>query len=56
MAVASPALRTLGQEHHGLRWPLPEIDCVHPLDDGSAGVLLRSVAETAHGLGMDGRR
>ncbi|MFD3590237.1 phytoene desaturase family protein [Streptomyces sp. NPDC058683] len=56
MAVTSPALRALGLERHGLRWRLPEIDCVHPLDDGTAGVLLRSVTETAAGLGPDGRR
>ncbi|MGY3677945.1 phytoene desaturase family protein [Streptomyces sp. TE33382] len=56
MAVTSPALRSLGLERHGLRWRLPEIDCVHPLDDGTAGVLRRSVAETADGLGADGRR
>jgi phytoene dehydrogenase-like protein len=56
MAVTSPALRALDLERHGLRWLLPEIDCVHPLDDGTAGVLLRSVAGTARGLGPDGRR
>ncbi|WP_416974464.1 phytoene desaturase family protein [Streptomyces sp. 4F14] len=50
MAVASPFLRTLGLEEHGLRWCLPEIDCVHPLDSGPAGVLHRSVARTAEGL------
>ncbi|KOV68751.1 phytoene desaturase family protein [Streptomyces sp. MMG1121] len=55
-APASPALRALGLERHGLRWRLADIDCVHPLDDGSAGVLLRSVAETARLLGPDGDR
>ena len=34
----------------------PEIDCVHPLDGGSAGVLYRSVEATADGLGADGAR
>ncbi|MFD8388045.1 phytoene desaturase family protein [Streptomyces sp. NPDC059680] len=53
MAVSSPALRTLGLERHGLRWLLPDIDCAHPLDDGSAGVLLRSVPDTARMLGPD---
>ncbi|AKJ08777.1 FAD-dependent oxidoreductase [Streptomyces incarnatus] len=56
MAVSSPALRALDLERHGLRWLLPDIDCVHPLDDGSAGVLLRSVADTARMLGPDGDR
>ena len=56
MAVGSPFLRTLGLERHGLRWCLPEIDCVHPLDSGDAGVLHRSVRDTAAALGgPDGR-
>ncbi|HEY8987216.1 MAG TPA: NAD(P)/FAD-dependent oxidoreductase [Streptomyces sp.] len=56
MAVGSPFLRELGLERHGLTWRLADIDCVHPLDGGTAGVLHRSVAETAEGLGVDGRR
>jgi phytoene dehydrogenase-like protein len=56
MAVGSPFLGGLGLERYGLRWRLPEIDCVHPLDDGTAGVLRRSVTDTAAGLGADGRR
>ncbi|MFF8729776.1 phytoene desaturase family protein [Streptomyces sp. NPDC015171] len=56
LAVTSPAHQALDLEHHGLRWRLPDIDCVHPLDDGTAGVLLRSVRETARGLGADGTR
>jgi phytoene dehydrogenase-like protein len=56
MAVGSPVLNDLGLDRYGLRWRLPEVDCVHPLDDGSAGVLHRSVDETAAGLGRDDRR
>lgn len=56
MAVGSPFLRELGLDRHGLKWALPEIDCVHPLDGGTAGVLHRSVTETTAGLGADGRR
>jgi phytoene dehydrogenase-like protein len=56
MAVGSPFLQGLGLDRHGLTWTLPEIDCVHPLDGGTAGVLHRSVTETAAGLGADGRR
>ncbi|MFJ6727147.1 phytoene desaturase family protein [Streptomyces sp. NPDC091281] len=56
MGVTSPAFRALELERHGLRWRLPEVDCVHPLDDGSAGVLLRSVDDTARLLGRDGDR
>ncbi|MGV9614519.1 phytoene desaturase family protein [Nocardia xishanensis] len=55
MAVGSPFLRSLDLARYGLTWAWPEIDCVHPLDDGSAGVLHRSVADTAAGLGADGR-
>ncbi|MBF6212682.1 NAD(P)/FAD-dependent oxidoreductase [Nocardia puris] len=56
MAVGSPFLNGLGLDRYGLTWRLPEIDCVHPLDDGSAGVLHRSVERTAAGLGRDGAR
>lgn len=54
MAVASPFLRTLGLERHGLEWRWPAVDLAHPLDRGGAAVLVRSVAETARGLGADG--
>jgi phytoene dehydrogenase-like protein len=54
MAVGSPFLRSLDLEARGLVWLWPEVDLAHPLDDGSAGVLVRSVDETAEGLGDDG--
>jgi phytoene dehydrogenase-like protein len=54
MAVGSPFLRSLDLEQHGLEWLLPEVDLAHPLDDGSAGVMVRSIDETAEGLGQDG--
>ncbi|MFC6063964.1 phytoene desaturase family protein [Streptomyces ochraceiscleroticus] len=56
MAVGSAFLRGLDLERHGLHWRWPEIDCVHPLDGRDAAVLHRSVAETAAGLGTDGKR
>ncbi|MCW2519627.1 MAG: phytoene dehydrogenase-like oxidoreductase [Mycobacterium sp.] len=56
MAVGSPFLTDLGLERYGLSWRLPDIDCVHPLDGGGAGVLHRSVDATADGLGTDGRK
>jgi phytoene dehydrogenase-like protein len=56
MAVGSQFLSGLELDRYGLSWRLPEIDCVHPLDGGSAGVLYRSVEATAAGLGVDGRR
>jgi phytoene dehydrogenase-like protein len=54
MAVGSPFLRSLDLDAHGLEWLWPEIDLAHPLDDGSAGVMVRSIDETAEGLGEDG--
>lgn len=56
MAVGSRFLSDVGLQRYGLAWRWPEIDCVHPLDDGSAGVLYRSVEQTAAGLGRDGSR
>jgi phytoene dehydrogenase-like protein len=54
MAVGSPFLNGLRLERHGLEWCWPEVDCAHPLDDGSAGVMRQSLEETARGLGADG--
>ncbi|MDT7588189.1 MAG: hypothetical protein QOE32_5739 [Pseudonocardiales bacterium] len=56
MAVGSPALAELDLARYGLRWCVPEIDLVHPLDGGDAAVLHRSVEATAEGLGADGKR
>jgi phytoene dehydrogenase-like protein len=56
MAAASPFLRSLGLERYGLEWLWPEVSLAHPLDDGTAGVMLRDVEETARGLGEDGAR
>lgn len=56
MAVGSPLLADLDLTNYGLHWRRTEIDCVHPLDDGDAGVLYQSVDETAAALGPDGSR
>ncbi|HVQ99433.1 MAG TPA: NAD(P)/FAD-dependent oxidoreductase [Mycobacterium sp.] len=56
MAVGSPLWKEVDLERHGLRWQWPEIDCAHPLDDGTAGLLYRSIGQTAVGLGPDGTR
>jgi phytoene dehydrogenase-like protein len=53
--LASPFLSSLPLAEHGLVWRYPEIDLAHPLDDGSAGVMVRSLDETCAGLGADGR-
>lgn len=54
IAAASPFLTELNLASHGLAWLQPVIDCAHPLDDGSAGVLCRSIDRTADGMGRDG--
>ncbi|HEV7362570.1 MAG TPA: FAD-dependent oxidoreductase, partial [Mycobacterium sp.] len=56
MAVGSQFLSSFDLQRYGLSWRWPEIDCVHPLDGGTAGVLHRSVQQTAAGLGRDGAR
>ena len=56
MAVGSPFLSKFNLDRYGLTWRWPDVDCVHPLDGGSAGVLHRSVEQTAAGLGRDGSR
>jgi phytoene dehydrogenase-like protein len=56
MAAGSPFLNGLGLDRYGLSWRWAEIDCAHPLDGGDAGLLYRSVEDTAAGLGADGGR
>src|SRR5699024_5590341 len=48
--AGSPALRELGLQRHGLRWRYPQIDLAHPLDDGNAAALYRSLDESRAGL------
>ncbi len=54
MAAGSPFLNSLDLGKHGLEWLFAEIDLAHPLDDGSAGVMVHSIDETTRGLGEDG--
>ncbi len=54
LGVASPVFGALPLAEHGLRWAWPDIDVVHPLDGGRAGVLRRSLDATVAGLGADG--
>src|SRR4029077_10556083 len=53
-AVGSPFLRSLPLEEHGLEWIHSPAPLAHPLDDGTAVLLERSVAATAGDLGEDG--
>jgi phytoene dehydrogenase-like protein len=54
MAVASPFFASLPLKSHGLEFIFPEICAAHPLDNGKAIVLSRSLEETARGMGSDG--
>lgn len=52
--VGSPFLSSLPLAEHGLRWVHPDVPLAHPLDDGPAALLHRSLRDTAAGLGEDG--
>jgi phytoene dehydrogenase-like protein len=51
MAVGSPFFQELPLKGYGLNFVYPVIDAAHPLDDGNAAILKRSVTETAEKLG-----
>ena len=55
MGILSPFYTTLPLAEHGLVWCKPNASIAHPLDDGPAILLYRSLAKTAEGLGRDGR-
>jgi phytoene dehydrogenase-like protein len=52
-AAASPFLRDLPLAEHGLAWVEPPISLAHPLDDGTATILERSVDATVARFGAD---
>jgi len=52
--IASPFFCALPLTEHGLHWAHAEIDLAHPLDDGSAGVMVASLQATVAGLGDAG--
>ena len=55
LGLASPFLRTLPLEQYGLEWIHPPAPLAHPLDDGTAAVLERSVEATgARNRGISG--
>ena len=53
LVVASPFFRTLPLDAHGLEWVHPGAPLAHPLDDGTAAVLERSLTATGESLGVD---
>src|SRR5947207_7230341 len=55
LAAGSPFFRKLRLERYGLQWLQPEFPLAHPLDNGNAAILQRSVGKTAASLGADER-
>ena len=53
LAVASPFFSTLPLAEAGLHWIAPSAELAHPLDDGTAVMLERGIADTASQLGPD---
>lgn len=56
LGYVSPFFRTLPLERYGLEWIHPPAPLAHPLDDGTAVVLERSLYDTAQTLGCDADR
>jgi phytoene dehydrogenase-like protein len=55
LAVCSRAFASFPLAEHGLEWIQPPFPLAHPLDDGSAAILARSLASTCARLDVDGR-
>jgi phytoene dehydrogenase-like protein len=55
LGAGSPVFRAFPLGEHGLEWVYAPIEVAHPLDDGTAVALHRSVGATAAGLGEDAR-
>lgn len=56
LGLLSPYLSTLPLAEHGLHWVQAQASIAHPLDDGTAVVVRRSLEDTAAGLGVDAHR
>ncbi len=55
MGAGSPFFATLPLADHGLQWIHGDAPLAHPLDDGTAVILERSLDETEKELGVDGK-
>ena len=53
MGILSPFFRQLPLDAHGLEWLSPPASVAHPMPDGEAVLLTRSVERTVAGLGRD---
>jgi len=54
MTICSPCFEQYPLHTHGLDWIQPDVPLAHPLDDGSAVLMERSIDATCAGLGIDG--
>jgi phytoene dehydrogenase-like protein len=55
VALTSPFFTSLPLDRFGLEWIQPPVPLAHPLDDGTAALLERSLEATARNLGPGGR-
>ena len=53
-AAASPFFAEYDLTDHGLEWVQPDAAVAHPLDDGSAAIIVRSLDDTVAAMGPDG--
>jgi phytoene dehydrogenase-like protein len=53
LAVCSPCFEQFPLAAHGLEWVHPDVPLAHPLDDGTAVLLERSIGRTAANLGAN---
>ena len=53
LGLGSPFFQSLPLEQYGLHWIHPQTPLAHPLDDGTAMLLERSIDDTAATLGSD---
>ena len=56
LGVASPFMRSVPLDEHGVEWVVPPAALAHPFDDGTAALVVRDVDETAASLGDDAAR
>jgi phytoene dehydrogenase-like protein len=55
LGAGSPFFSSLPLKDHGLEWIHSPAALAHPLDDGNAVMLERSLDQTSHALGVDGK-
>jgi phytoene dehydrogenase-like protein len=53
LGLASPFMRSLPLERYGIEWIHPDIPLAHPLDNGTAAIIARSLEITAESMGQD---